>query len=296
MKRILLTGKTGQVGWELERTLAPLGELMSFDRRSLDLSNPDSIRAVVRDVKPQVIVNAAAYTAVDRAESEPEAAFAINANAPAVFAEETKRLGALLVHYSTDYIFDGTKAAPYVEDDSPNPLSVYGKSKLVGEQAIRESGCNHLILRTSWVYAARGQNFLLTMLRLAGERRQLKIVNDQIGAPTWSRMIAEGTALVIAKLCPGGDEGEHENFSGVYHMTNTSSTSWHGFARAIFDRTEVVGFVAAPMIEPVPTEAYPLPAPRPRNSSLSNAKLRKEFNIALPAWDEALSMCMQEFR
>ena len=199
-RKILLTGKNGQVGWELERSLQPLGQVIAFDRSGLDLASPDSIRAVIREVKPELIVNPAAYTAVDKAESEPDLAMAVNGVAPGIIAEEAKRLGAALIHYSTDYVFDGTKAEPYTEDDVPKPINVYGKTKLAGEQAVQAIGVPHLIFRTSWVYGMRGKNFLLTILRMAKEKDELRIVDDQFGAPTWSRMIAETTAQVLAQF------------------------------------------------------------------------------------------------
>lgn len=284
--KILLTGKNGQVGWELERTLASLGEVVAVDRQTLDLSNPDSIRAVMREVKPDLIVNPAAYTAVDKAESEPALAMAINGIAPGIMAEEAKRLGAALVHYSTDYVFDGSKDGPYLEQDIPNPLGVYGKTKLAGEEAIRASGVPHLILRTSWVYGMRGRNFLLTVLRLAKERDELKIVADQIGAPTWSRMIAEATAQILARHGTNlSDAG------GLYHLTAGGRTSWHGFTQAILEyaRSEEQ---ALPRLIPITTPEYPLPAPRPLNSILSNDKLLKTFGIALPSWDASLALCL----
>lgn len=292
--RILLTGVTGQVGWELRRTLAPLGRVISADRNALDLTNPDSIRTLVHETKPHIIVNPAAYTAVDQAEKEPELAFAINAKAPAVMAEEALRLGALLVHYSTDYVFDGTKAQPYVEEDAPNPLGVYGKSKLASEQAIRDSGCRYLIFRTSWVYGMRGKNFLLTMLRLANERESLRIVDDQVGAPTWSRMIAEATAVAIGQLI--ADPRRAEAVSGVFHLTAAGATSWYGFAQEIFRLGGERGLCRTPMLEPIPSEQYPVPAARPKNSRLNNEKLFRTFGLMLPAWDEGLAMCIDEAR
>jgi dTDP-4-dehydrorhamnose reductase len=270
--RILLTGATGQVGWELRRTLAPLGEVKFFDRFGLDLADTPPLVATVRALQPAVIVNAAAYTAVDKAESERDLAFAINATAPRVLAEEAKRIGALLVHYSTDYVFDGEKASPYVEDDPTHPLSVYGASKLAGEQAIARSGCRHLTLRTSWVYGPRGRNFYLTMLRLAKERPELKVVDDQVGAPTSSLEIARATAALLAK-----------GAQGLYHMAAAGETSWCGFARAILKRAGLATPVAA-----IRTEDYPTPAKRPRNSRLDCSKLRRETGIALAGWEAAL--------
>lgn len=283
MTRILLTGRNGQVGWELTRTLAPLGEVMALDRSGLDLADPDRLRAVVREAKPDILVNAAAWTAVDRAESEEAAALAINGTAPGLLAEETKRLGALLVHISTDYVFDGTSVRAYTEDDAPNPVCAYGRTKLAGERAIcevGESGCRHLIFRTSWVYGLHGHNFLKTILRLSAERDELRIVADQIGAPTWSRMIAEGMALALAR---------HDGQQGIYHMTAAGETSWHGFAQAI---ATVSG--SASRVTPITSSDYPTPARRPANSRLDNGKLRRDFGITLPGWEKQLALCMTE--
>lgn len=288
--RILLTGRSGQVGWELERALASLGEVVAFDRTSLDLAQPDTIHARVREVRPTVIVNAAAYTAVDRAESEPERARTINAAAPAILAEEARTTGAVLVHYSTDYVFDGQKPEPYTEADAPNPINVYGRTKLEGERAIEASGCRHLTLRTSWVYGARGRNFLLTMLRLVRERSALRIVDDQIGAPTWCREIALGTAALLARLdlaVPGRP--------GIYHLSAGGFTSWFGFARAIFSAPELPRLgIDAPALEAIPSSAYPAPARRPRNSRLDCSRLANEAGVRLAAWDQALRRCMAE--
>lgn len=276
--KCLLTGPTGQVGWELAPRLAALGDLVAVDRSALDLADPDAIRARVRQTGPDVIVNAAAYTAVDRAESEPALAAAINATAPAVLAEEAKRLGALLVHYSTDYVFDGTKAAPYVEDDAPNPLSVYGRTKLDGERAIQASGCRHVILRTSWVYASRGHNFLLTMLRLGAERPELRVVDDQRGAPTWARDIAEATVALLAKPP-----------NGLFHLTAAGETTWHGFASEIM---RLAGLT--PVVHPIRAAEYPTAARRPANSVLDNARLRAVTGIVMPSWGESLARCIAQ--
>ena len=280
--RILVTGKNGQVGWELQRTLARLGDVTAVDVEELDLCSPDAIRQTVRHLAPQLIVNPAAYTAVDQAEREADVAFAVNATAPAVFAEEAKRLGALLVHYSTDYVFDGKKAAPYVEEDALNPLNVYGSTKLEGERAIRASGCRHLILRTSWVYGARGKNFLLTVLRLAGERPQLRIVSDQIGAPTWCRALAAVTGVIVPKALSDASK------DGLYHATNGGETSWFGFAVEIL---RIAG-VATP-VQPISTTDCPTPAARPANSRLDNSKLHRVFGVSLPEWGSSLAECMK---
>jgi len=271
--RILLTGRNGQVGWELQKVLAPLGELEALGRAELDLRDAGRIREAVRASNADVIVNAAAYTAVDKAESEREAAFAVNATSPGVLAEEAKRSGALLVHYSTDYVFDGAKPAPYVEEDEPNPINVYGASKLAGERAIVGSGCRYLILRTSWVYGPRGANFYLTMLRLARERPELRVVDDQEGAPTSSLAIARATAQLLRP-------GAH----GLYHLSAAGRTSWCGFARAILGRAGL----ATPVVA-IRTEDYPAPAKRPRNSRLDCSRLRADFGVALAPWEEQLS-------
>lgn len=270
--RILLTGVTGQVGSALQSTLPPLGEVIPASRAQLDLADPDSIRAAVRTARPEVIVNAAAYTAVDQAEREEDLAFSVNRDGPAVLAEEAARLGALLVHFSTDYVFDGEKTTPYVETDTPNPLNVYGASKLAGEQAIRQSGCRHLIFRTSWVYSAGGKNFLVTMLRLAREGKELRVVDDQHGAPTSSDTIATATTEALKRSVG----------QGLYHMTAGGSTTWYEFARAIF-REEGI----AAQVTPIATSDYPTPARRPRNSVLDNALLAKS-GIRLPSWEAGL--------
>lgn len=287
--KILVTGANGQVGWELRRALAPLGDVIAAHRGQLDVARTDALREGVRAMTPDVIVNAAAYTAVDRAESEPELARAINAIAPGVLAEEAARLDAVLVHYSTDYVFDGAKPAPYVESDPPSPLSVYGRTKLEGERAIGASGCRHLTLRTSWVYGARRQNFLLTMLRLAGERRSLRIVDDQIGAPTWCREIAQATASLLAR-----PELAARGADGLYHLTAAGATSWFGFARAIFESPEMARLrVTPPALEAIPASAYPVAARRPANSRLDCGRLVRA-GIRLAPWDAALGRCLRE--
>jgi dTDP-4-dehydrorhamnose reductase len=271
--RILLTGATGQVGWELRKTLAPLGEVKAFDRYGLDLADAPQLAASVRALLPGLIVNAAAYTAVDKAEAERDMAFAVNATAPRVLAEEAKRIGALLVHYSTDYVFDGTKPAPYVEDDATHPINVYGESKLAGEQAIARTGCRHLILRTSWVYGARGKNFFLTMRRLGKERPELRVVHDQVGAPTSSLAIAHATSQLLER----GTEG-------LYHMTAAGETTWCGFARAI-----LAGAGIATPVVGIRTEDFPTPAHRPRNSRLDCSRLKSAAGVQLPTWEEQLA-------
>jgi dTDP-4-dehydrorhamnose reductase len=293
--RVLVTGPAGQVGWECQRSLQALGDIRCIARAECDLVQPGAIRAAVREVAPDVIVNTAAYTAVDRAESEPDLAHAVNAVAPAVLAEEAKRLGASLIHLSTDYVFDGTKRAPYVEDDPCNPLSVYGRTKLQGEQAILSSGAAALILRTSWVYATRGHNFLRTMLRLAREREELRIVDDQWGAPTWARSIADGIATVVARA--GRDRASIaaslSERGGVFHMTASGRTNWYEFATRLLQR------IAAPdrrlrSIVPIPSAEYPTPARRPMNSVLDCARLVRMWGVALPPWDLGLDLAVAD--
>ena len=289
---ILLTGSNGQLGRALRHALAPLGIVVALDRSALDLADPDAMRRVVRDCKPALIVNAAAYTAVDRAESEPELAMAVNGTAPGVLAEETRRLDAVLVHYSTDYVFDGTKPTPYTESDTPNPLSVYGKTKLAGERAIQATGCAHYILRTSWVYDAEGANFLNTILRLARERPELRIVNDQTGAPTWAHAIAEMTAQLLAAGMVGAADPRY----GLYHLTATGAVTWFGFAQAILEEDAKAPGSRMPRLTPITTAEYPLPAPRPANSRLDTGLLTKTFGIKPSSWREMLMRCMEEKR
>lgn len=298
--RILITGKNGQVGWELQRTMATLGEVIAVDRAIMDLSSPDSIRSVIREVKPNLIVNAAAYTAVDKAESEPELAMMINGIAPGIMAEEAKKLGATIIHYSTDYVFDGTKKEPYTEEDIPNPINVYGKTKLAGEKAVQAIGLPYFIFRTSWVYSTRGKNFLLTILRLAREKEQLKIVDDQIGSPTWSRTIAEMTAQILAQrfstLTKGA--GISSGFSGVYNLSAAGQTSWCGLASQIVANathaaSSKPGSKFAKIL-PIPATEYPVPAARPTNSVMSGQKLNAISSLQMPDWNLALSLCMQE--
>jgi dTDP-4-dehydrorhamnose reductase len=282
--RILLTGVNGQVGWELQRTLAPLGEVIAADRSVLDLADTAGIRRCVAAIAPDLIVNPAAYTAVDKAESEPELAHAINADAPG----ELAACGIPLVHFSTDYVFDGRKAGAYTEDDTPNPLGVYGASKLAGEQAVARAGIPHLILRTSWVYGLRGRNFLLTMQRLARERESLSVVDDQFGAPTWSRLIAEATALTIARWLERTDQTAT---SGLYHLSCDGRTSWHGFTAAILAHLAQTDTKLA-KLSAIPTSGYPTPAARPANSQLDCGKLAATFGVRLPDWENALGLCL----
>jgi len=287
--RILILGSTGQVGSELQKTFADVGEILTLDRRAADLGHPESLRKIVRDAKPDVILNAAAYTAVDRAESEPEAAKAVNATAPKILAEEALRSGAILVHYSTDYVFDGTKAGPWIETDPVHPLNVYGASKLAGEQAITQVGGQFLIFRTSWVYGPRGSNFFLTMLRLGRERDLLKIVDDQIGAPTTSLEIARATCSVVNAVLPAASDA----WAGTYHMTCGGSVSWCGFAKAIFAQGQRLLEGKTPEVLPIQSSDYPTPAKRPLNSVLSNEKLSARFKVRLPIWDAAMEEVLE---
>lgn len=286
---ILVTGVNGQVGFELLRSLQGLGRVVACDRSMLDLSDLDRVRSVVRELKPSIIVNPAAYTAVDKAETDVDAARRLNAEVPRAFAEEAARLGAALVHYSTDYVFDGTKDGAYVETDATNPQNVYGLTKLEGEQAIAATGCAHLILRTSWVYGRRGKNFLLTMLKLGSERPELKIVADQIGAPTWSNSIATVTAHVVAQALAADSPEWWRERSGIYHFAAGGETSWHGFAEEIFRLS--LGD-KAPRTVPIPASEYPVPAKRPANSRMSGEKLMQTFGLRMPAWDDALKLCL----
>jgi dTDP-4-dehydrorhamnose reductase len=272
---ILIVGAAGQVGVELQRSFAGFGRIVAADRESFDLADADQTRALVRRVQPNVILNAAAYTAVDRAESQPDVAAAINATAPRILAEEALSLDALLIHYSTDYVFDGEKQQPWIEADEPGPLSVYGATKLAGEQAIAQVGGRYLIFRTSWVYGPHGNNFLLTMLRLARERDRLTIVDDQFGSPT--------TSIELARFGATGD------WAGLYHTTCAGSTTWFGFAKAIFAGAESLLGVKPPELTPLTTKDYPTPAKRPRNSVLSNQKLYERFGVRLADWQAALN-------
>lgn len=290
--KILLLGKNGQVGWELARTLLPLGELISLDRQQLDFSNTAALPEAIASIRPNMIINAVAYTAVDKAESERDKAFLCNAHAVEVIAQEAKKVGALLIHYSTDYVFDGTKDTPYLEEDTPHPLNVYGESKLAGEAAIMASGVEYLILRTTWVFASRGQNFLKTMLRLAAERESLSIVSDQIGAPTWARVIAQTTAHIVQQVKRERAEKTFE--SGIFHLTSAGDTSWHGFAQKIVAVASAQRALTLRSLTPIRTSQYPTPAQRPHNSRLCTDKLTARFGLVMPAWDVSLELCMEE--
>lgn len=284
--RVLILGATGQVGTELQRSFSAF-HVFPADRQSGDLAQPDQIRGLIRERKPNLILNAAAYTAVDRAESESALAYAINAEGPRVLAEEARRSGAVLVHYSTDYVFDGAQPEPWTEDDPTGPINVYGASKLAGEQAIREVGGRYLIFRTSWVYGPHGRNFLLTMLRLGLERQTLNVVNDQRGAPTTSIELANATSVIVHRIL-SGECGEPEQWAGVYHMTCSGSTTWCDFARAIFERAGSLVNGKSPVVNGIPSSEYPTPAKRPSNSILSNALLEKTFGCHLLPWQSAL--------
>jgi len=297
--KILLLGKNGQVGWELQRSLAPLGELMALDRHSSDfcgdLTNLAGLADTVRAIRPDVIVNAAAYTAVDKAESEPELASTINAQAPELLAREAAQTGAWLVHYSTDYVFDGGGARPWREDDPTFPLNVYGQSKLLGEHMINRVCPRHLIFRTSWVYSARGGNFAKTMLRLAQERDQLKVINDQFGAPTGAELIADVTAHAIRRVIqPGADT---QALAGIYHLVASGCTTWFDYAQYVIAQAKKLQpslKIRATLVEPVPTSAFPTPAQRPLNSRLDTGKLEAAFGLTLPAWQTGVDRMLSE--
>jgi dTDP-4-dehydrorhamnose reductase len=293
--RILIVGNAGQLGRELEKIFAGFGPIVGVDRESVDLADAAQTRELVHRAAPDIILNAAAYTAVDRAETERDLAYAINEQAPRVLAEEALLRNALFVHYSTDYVFDGSKSSPWVESDVPNPLNVYGSSKLAGEQAVEGVGGKFLIFRTSWVYGPHGNNFLLTMLRLARERDRLSIVDDQIGGPTTSIELARATHLIVTGIL-AGRFGAPQDWAGLYHMTCGGSVSWFGFAQAIFARAAQVLAVKPPALTPITTKDYPTPAARPRNSVLSNAKLHARFGVELVPWETALEEALQVLR
>ncbi|MBF8748221.1 dTDP-4-dehydrorhamnose reductase [Pseudomonas putida] len=285
--KVLVCGRNGQVAQALQAELGGLGELHLLGREQLDLAQPEALREPLRELAPDLIINAAAHTAVDQAEHETELAFAINAESPRVLAEEAARLGVPLIHYSTDYVFDGDKPAPYTEDDAPNPLGVYGRSKLAGEQAIAAVGGEHLILRTSWVYSLHGRNFLLTMQRLLQEKPELRIVCDQIGAPTWASTIAFSTRALIERW-QNGQAGAW----GTYHLTAQGETSWFGFAQAIGEQLKARGLPCAELL-PIPSSEYPTPARRPLNSRLDCSRLAREWQVSQPHWQQALIDCLK---
>jgi len=292
--KILQFGENGQVSWELNRSLLPLGELIVLGRKDADFAEPENLRKIISDINPDLIINAVAYTAVDKAEEEEQLASVINATAPGVIAEEAAKINALFVSYSTDYVFDGNNEAGYLENHKTNPVNAYGRTKLAGEQAIQSSGCDYLIFRTSWVYASRGHNFLLTILRLAKEKSELKIISDQFGSPTSARLIAETTLLCINKAMVQRKAGVF--VSDLYHLTTSGNTSWHGFA------TEIIGlanrssddFLAVNDIKAIPSTEYPVAAQRPANSKLQTNKLEQAFEIEMPFWKAALDLCLRE--
>ena len=286
--RILITGKNGQLGWALAEAFAPYGEIFSFDRDALNLADPDAIRRCCRQIRPSLILNAGAYTAVDRAEREPELAMQINGVAPRVLSEEANRLGAEVIHYSTDYVFAGDASVPYREEDDTSPQNVYGQTKLVGEQGVCEVADRFVVLRTSWVYAARGQNFLLTMLRLAREREELRVVADQIGSPTWVQTLADVTRAAA------GDDGRLTIADGIYHVSAGGRTSWHGFAEAIFAAIADPGRIAK-RVTPISTKDFPTLAKRPAFSVLSNRKIELAAKMLVPDWRDQLTRCAASY-
>ena len=292
---ILLFGKNGQVGWELNRSLLPLGEVVALGHDEADFSRPESLRKIIQAMKPDVIVNAVAYTAVDKAEVEEELALVINSESPKVLAEEALKANILLVHYSTDYVFDGKKKSPYVEIDEPCPINAYGRTKLAGEQAIQSSGCDYLIFRTSWVYASRGRNFLMTILRLAGEREELSVVSDQVGSPTSARLIAETTFHCVEQALKEKRDGVFS--SGLYHLAASEHTSWNGFAKEIVDSEsrKMNLRLTSKDVKEIATSDYPTPAARPLNSRLALKKLKSVFGVDMPTWKRALSMALKNY-
>ncbi len=289
MTKILVSGRNGQVGHELRRTLSTLGEVIALGRNELDLTNADQIREQIHKYKPNFIVNAAAYTAVDQAESDVDLAMQINGTAPGIIAEAAKQIGAAVIHYSTDYVFDGSKTTTYVEADTPKPIGVYGKTKLAGEQAIQATDVPHLILRTSWVYGRYGNNFYNTILRLAHEREELGIVSDQIGCPTWSRTIAETTAQLIAQQLAGAAPS-FSDCSGVYNLVSKGETSWHGFAKAFLELDPNKAQQKLKTLKAIGTDDYPTPAKRPAYSVMSTEKLESTFKLCMPPWQQSVEL------
>ncbi len=287
--KILLTGKNGQVGWELNRSLSKLATVFAMDRDQMDLSKPETLGPVIQNIRPDIIINAAAYTAVDKAESESELAMIVNGIAPGVIAEEARKTGAGMIHYSTDYVFDGKTTSPYKEEDLTCPLNVYGKTKLAGEKAVIQVGIPHFILRTGWVYSLRGSNFLLTLQKLAQTKKQIKVVDDQTGSPTWARTIAEGTTQILEQCLKGTTTSQVFTGSGVFHMSCGGETSWFDFANKIL---ELSNLSKDTEVVPIPTIEYPTPAVRPRYSPLSNRKLKQVFHHEMPQWQDALQECL----
>jgi dTDP-4-dehydrorhamnose reductase len=293
--KILLIGKNGQVGWELQRSLLPLGQVVAFDHPEIDLGKPASLPAIVRQVRPQVIVNAAAYTAVDKAESEPDVANRVNGDSVGVLAREAAAIGAWMVHYSTDYVFDGTGTRPWTEQDATNPVNAYGRSKLLGEQQLAASGCRHLLFRTSWVYASRGHNFVRTILKLAAERESLRVIADQFGVPTPAELLADVTALAIRQAGSAGSAGDA--CAGTYHLAPRGETTWHGIAVAVVEAALAGGAAlkcTPDRIAAIPTTEYPLPAPRPANSRLVVDRIEGAFGIRCPDWRAHLPRIVAE--
>lgn len=293
MTTILLTGCEGQVGWELQRTLSTLGHLIACDRHKLDLSKTAQAIQLIREIRPAFIVNPAAFTSVDLAESQSETTMDINGVLPGILAEEAKKLGAVFVYYSTDYIFDGASRVPYKEDAAPNPLNVYGKSKLLGETNIQAVGGKYFIFRTSWVYGRRGKNFLNRMLSIAKEKNEIRVVSDQIGAPTWCRSIAEATSQILVEFIQGSENSDSR--WGVYHLTSSGQISWHGFAEAIFYGYAKKMGISIPVLRPISTSEYVTAAQRPLYSVLSNDKLAQIFGLRMPDWEKALELCLNEY-
>jgi dTDP-4-dehydrorhamnose reductase len=289
--KILLLGKNGQVGWELHRALPQLGEIVAFDFPDIDYARPLTLRPLIRTVKPDIVVNAVAFTAVEKAEVEEKKARLVNATAPSVLAEETERLGSLLVHYSTEYVFDGKKPKPYAEDDAPNPLTVYGQTKLAGDQAVVQGCSRHFIFRTAWMYGARGQNYMRTMLSLTRENKTIRIVKDQVGAPTWAKGVAQGTAFVLAKLPLIRNSAK---VYGIYNMAASGETTWMGFAEALFREASKENLCVKPELKPILSSEYPGAVQRPLNSLLSGSKLHETFGIRLPDWEETLPLVIAE--
>lgn len=294
--RILLFGKNGQVGWELHRSLQSLGQVIALDRNQADFQRPESLREIVQIEKPDIIVNAVAYTAVDKAEDELDLAKTVNSIAPSVLAEEASKINALLVHYSTDYVFDGSKEGAYLETDTTNPLNVYGETKLEGERAIQASGCMYLVFRTSWVYGSRGSNFLLTILKVAAQKENLNVVDDQLGAPTTARLIADTTLVCVSRAVADINQGRFE--SGLYHLTSTGNSSWYMMAdfAITYARDNLHHAIVTNKVSPIPSSQYPTKAQRPLNSALNVKKIETEFGIKMPPWKDILRLTLEDLR